>query len=375
MNAFSGSFSATVDLDDAEALLAADHDGALRAASMAGAQVRATAAAVAEGTLDAVRSDSRDYPPRTLIWVSTRGTAATAGSLLAAARGLSARQPLVLAAEAPAWLGSLDVLVIAGDDPGDPALVAAAAAGVRRGARVVVVAPNEGPLRDATAGRAAVLEPRIGVPDEFGLPRYLAAGLAVVDAVEAGGGAQTDLGALADELDAEALRNSAGRELFINPAKILAERIVGREVALAGDCAATLALARHGSAAMLRTGGIAVAATGLAEALGALRAGAASGSADIFHDEQIDGPAAERLRVLALTLAAERTVVAARINGLHEVDVVAAGDVPVAPGGPQEATGREAAPAPTGPDRPEQQLAVLSVRLEMTAAYVRLLRG
>ena len=36
---------APVDIDDPEALLAADHDGALRAASMAGAQVRATAAA------------------------------------------------------------------------------------------------------------------------------------------------------------------------------------------------------------------------------------------------------------------------------------------------------------------------------------------
>lgn len=379
MNAFSGSFSSTVDLDDTEALLAADHDGALRAASMAGAQVRATAAAVAEGALDAVRSDSRDYPPRTLIWVATRGTAATAGSLLSAARGDSAREPLVLAAEAPAWIGSLDVLVVAGDDPGDPALVAAAAAGMRRGARVVVVAPYAGPLRDATAGRAAVLEPRLGVPDEFGLPRYLAAGLAVLDAVDAGpAGTPTDLGALADELDAEALRNSAGRELFTNPAKMLADRIVGRDVALAGDCMATLALARHGSAAMLRIGRTTVAATGLADAVSALRARAAAGSADIFHDEQIDGPAGDRLRVLALALAADRTVVAARISGLSDVDLIGAGDVPLTPGAPEESVG-PAEPVgvggPAGAGPAEQQLAVLAVRLEMAAAYVRLLRG
>jgi len=366
---FSGSSpGATVDLDDTDALLAADHDGALRAASMAGAQVRATAAAIGEGALDGVRSDSRDFPPRTVIWVSTRGAAATAGTLLAAARGDTTRQPLVPAAEAPAWIGSLDVLVVAGDDPGDPALVAAAAAGVRRGARVVVVAPYEGPLRDATAGRAAVLEPRIGVPAEFGLPRYLAAGLAVLDAVDAG--APTDLGALADELDAEALRNSAGRELFTNPAKMLADRIVGRDIALAGDCAATLALARHACAAMLRIGRTAVAATGLADAVVALRDRAAdAGSADIFHDEQIDGPAGDRLRVLALTLAADRTVVAARVSGLDDVDLIGAGDVPVAPG---ETAG---APAPPGPGGVEQQLAVLAVRFEMTAAYVRLIRG
>ena len=62
---------------------------------------------------------------------------------------------------------------------------------------------------------------------------------------------QMDLTALADELDAEALRNSAGRELFTNAAKTLAQRISGRSVVLAGDSAATLALARHGSAAMV----------------------------------------------------------------------------------------------------------------------------
>ncbi|WP_046316250.1 hypothetical protein [Mycobacterium sp. UM_Kg1] len=372
MTAFSGSFS-TVDLDDTEALLAADRDGALWAASMAGAQVRATAAAVDEGVLDGLREQSRSYPPRTIIWLSTRGTAATAGSLLAAARGDSARAPLVLAAETPAWIGALDVLVVAGDDPGDPALVAAAAAGVRRGVQVVVVAPYEGPLRDATAGRVAVLEPRIAVPAEFGLPRYLAAGLAILDALE---GADARAGtALADELDAEALRNSAARELFTNPAKILADRIVGRDVALAGDCAATLALARHGSAAMLGIGRTTVAAAGLADAMNAVRARSAGGhgAADIFHDEQIDGPAGDRLRVLALTLAAERTVVAARINGMHDVDLVAAEDVPLAPGAVEEAAVGTGALSHSG--RAEQELAVLAVRLEMTAAYVRLLRG
>ncbi|MEO6794909.1 MAG: TobH protein [Mycobacterium sp.] len=376
MTAFSGSFSGvTVDLDDTEALLAADHDGALWAASMAGAQVRAVAAAVNEGALDVVRSDGLDYPPRTVIWVSTRGPAATAGTLLAATRGDAARQPLVLAAEAPAWMGALDVLIVAGDDPGDPALVAAAAAGVRRGARVVVAVPYEGPLRDATAGRVAVLEPRISVPAEFGLPRYLAAGLAVLAAVEVGdAGTQTDLNALADHLDAEALRNSAGRAVFTNPAKILADRIVGRDVALAGDCAATLALARHGSAAMLRIGLATVAATGLVDAVSALRARTAAGRdvADIFHDEQIDGPAGDRVLALVLTLAAERTVVAARTSGVSDVDLVGAGDVPRAP---EESVGPVEAPSPTGPGSIEEQLAVLALRLEMAAAYVRLLRG
>jgi hypothetical protein len=368
------SVQATVDLDDTEELLAADRDGVLWAASMAGAQVRATAAAAGEGALDSVRDER---PPRTVVWVSGRGTAATAGTVLAAALGGSTGEPVVLAADAPPWVGALDVLIVAGDDPGDPALVTAAATGVHRGARVVVAAPYEGPLRDSTAGRVAVLEPRVWVPDEFRLPRYLAVGLAVLAAVNPG--MRTDLAELADELDAEALRNSAGRELFTNPAKTLADRIFGHDVALAGDCAATLALARHGSAAALRIGRTVVAATGLADAVVALRAQSAAGTEDIFHDDQIDGPAGDRLRVLALTLAAERTVVAARIGGLDDVDLIGADDDAELSDAEERRFGTAGdVPAEmpaAGPGRAEQQLAVLALRLEMAAAYLRLLRG
>ena len=231
---------AAVDLDDGEGLLAADREGLLRAASMAGAQVRATAAALDEGDLDPLKSDA---PPRTVVWVAGRGNAETAGAMLSATLGASASAPMVVASEVPPWIGALDVLVLAGDDPGDPALVSAAATGVRRGARIAVVAPYEGPLRDATAGRSVSLAPRLRVRDDFGLVRYLAAGLAVVQVVDPG--LRVDLAALADELDAEAFRNSAGRELFTNPAKTLADRMSGRDVVFAGDNAATLALARH----------------------------------------------------------------------------------------------------------------------------------
>ena len=335
-------------------------------------QVRSIAAAVDEGALESLRVDDR---PRSAIWVAGRGTAETAGAMLAATLGGVADEPITVVSEAPPWVGPLDVLIVAGDDPGDPALVGAAATGVRRGARVVVVAPYEGPLRDSTAGRVAVLEPRLRVPDEFGLCRYLAAGLAALQTVDSG--LRIDMALLADELDAEALRNSAGRELFTNPAKTLAARVSDRRVALAGDCAATIALARHGSSVLLRVAHQVVAATGLADAIVALRAtsglGDAPSSVDaLFHDEEIDGPLPERLRVLALTLADERTVVAARVAGLNDIYLVAAEDVPDAPGG-LAASG--ALPASTGAGRPEQQLAILAVRLEMAAVYLRLVRG
>ena len=360
-----------IDLEDAEGLVAADREGLLRAASMAGAHVRSVAAALDEGALDSLRADDR---PRSVIWVAGRGTAETAGAILAATLGRVAEEPIVVVSEAPPWIGPLDVLIAAGDDPGDPALVGAAATGVRRGARVVVVAPYEGPLRDSTAGRVAVLEPRLPVRDEFGLCRHLAAGLAALQTVDSH--VRVDLAALADELDAEALRNSAGRELFTNPAKTLAARVSARRLALAGDFAGTMALARHGSSVLLRVAHQVAAATGLADAVAALRANAELGDSSsvdaLFHDEEIDGPLPERLRVLALTLDDERTVVAARVAGLNDVYLIAAEDVPDAPGG-LAASG--ALPASTGAGRPEQQLAVLAVRLEMAAVYMRLVRG
>jgi hypothetical protein len=181
-----------------------------------------------------------------------------------------------------------------------------------------------------------------------------------------------DLAALADELDAEAFRNSAGRELFTNPAKTLAERMSGRDVVLAGDNAATLALARHGGAVLLRVAHQAVAAVGLADAVVALRGGMSSDSGtgrehSIFHDEQIDGPLPRRLRTFVLTTDDERPVVVARVSGLDDVDVINAEDVP-------EVSEAAVAVEPA-PGREEQQLAILAVRLEMTAVYLRLVRG
>ncbi|KGI67330.1 TobH protein [Mycolicibacterium rufum] len=362
--------TAVVDLDDTDGLLAADRQGLLRAASMAGAHVRATASAVDEGDLEPVRSD---VPPRTVVWVAGRGTAATAGTLLAAVLGGTLSAPIVVATEAPPWIGALDVVIVAGDDPGDPALVTAAATGVRRGARVVVVAPYDGPLRDATAGRSVALPPRLPVPEDFALGRYLAAGLAALEAIAPG--MRVDLAAMADELDAEAFRNSAARELFTNPAKELTQRMLDRDVVFAGDTPATLTLARHACTVMLRVAQQTVAAVGLADVLVALgqgwgRAGAGASERSIFHDDEIDGPLPQRPRTLVLTSDADRPAVSARLRGFDDVSVVNANDVPDTGG--EEAPGSTAMP---GVSRPEQQLALMAVRLEMAAVYQRLIRG
>ena len=105
----------------------------------------------------------------------------------------------------------------------------------------------------------------------------------------------------------------------------------------------------------------------VADALAALRTGPGSEVIDpteaLFHDEEIDGPLTDRLRILVLALDAERSVVASRIAGFDDVDLVGAEDVP------------DGGPARPGTQRAEQQLAILAVRLEMAAVYLRLVRG
>jgi len=65
-------------------------------------------------------------------------------------------------------------------------------------------------------------------------------------------------------------------------------------------------------------------------------------------------------------------VVAARVAGLNDVYLVAADDVPELPDALGGATGLS---VPAAAASAEQQLAVLAVRLEMAAVYLRLVRG
>ena len=89
----------------------------------------------------------------------------------------------------------------------------------------------------------------------------------------------------------------------------------------------------------------------------------------LFHDEQFDGPSPQRMRVLVLALAAERPLVAAKVAGMSDVDLVGVQDVP-----DMLDSGESAGEVLAG-GRPEQQLAMLAVRLEMAAVYLRLTRG
>ncbi|QCQ92002.1 tobH protein [Rhodococcus sp. SGAir0479] len=371
--------SSLLDLDDVDALLAADVEGSLRFAALGGAQIRATQAAVDEGELARLHG----LQPRSVVLVTGVGAAARAADLLIATVGGRIGIPLVETTVTPLWVGPLDVVVVAGDDAGDPRLVESVDRALRRGAEVVVAAPDEGPLRAAGAGRAHALPPRVTVPDHNALLRYLAAFLAVLVAIEsgrAGAAAYPDLGRLADALDDEALRDHPRNEVFHNPAKSLAARMQGRRVVLAGATRATTHLARHAGDVLLRTGAAVAAAADLAEVIaGVPRFAAATPlSADydpFFHDEQLDGPAPGMpLRVFVLASDADRPLAERRAAVLADADVVVAASVQAGPPGPAGPVD-PAQPTPVGAVGEIEQTAVLVCRLEMSAAYLRLIGG
>lgn len=374
-----------LDLDDAASLEAADSGGALRSAASGGAQVRATAAAVEEDML--TRLDG--LQPRSLLLVSGAGRATRAAGLLIAALGDRAGLPVVPVTAVPPWVGPLDVVLVSGDDPADPRLIDAVDRAQRRGAEVIVAAPAEGPLRAVTAGRSAVLEPRVRVLDHNRLLRFLAVGIAVLRAIDPGrsGAVLPELGELADVLDAEALRDGPQHEVFHNPAKTLATRMQERRVVLTGDSAAATELAAHAAEVLLQSAGRVAAAVDLTVAVAALPRMMAATTASapdydpLFHDDQLDGPPpVDRLRVFLLSadtdeVAARRKLAVFATSGAVDADLVNADTDPT-----EDPAGARPSEQPSdetingrGRGGDLQRLAVLALRLEMAAAYLRLL--
>jgi hypothetical protein len=285
-------------LDDPDRLAAADTEGALRACAMAGAQVRSTSEAVRDA---GIAESWRGVRPRALVLLDRPGFSLAVNRLLTALLGPSCPLPLVRAEVVPAWVGPLDAVFAHSDDPGDTGLAESVDRAARRGARVLLAAPDEGPVGAAAAGVATLVPPRVPVPAGFGYPRALAAGLAMLDAL-ALYAATPDT--LADALDAEAGRCGVAVESFVNPAKSLALRLADRRPLLWGLDPAGAAVAEH-AAAVLAGRAAAIArhgpyAQGLTEV--ALHRAAADAAAErgIFADPYEDAPASAPPRVFLL---------------------------------------------------------------------------
>lgn len=359
------------DLDDPAGLIAADVGGHLRAAALAGAQVRAVATAVDEGALDELDS----VTPRAVVVVCGAGPAAAAAGFVEALTAGRLDVPLVRSTELPPWVGALDVVVVCGFDAGDLVLARAVATAARRGATTVVVVPMEGPVAEAAAGRTVDLSPRLRVPERFGFVGVAAALLAVLGRLagtdRAAAPGEGFLFRLAETLDDEAVRGAPDRGIDSNPAKRLAARMTGRRVALTADTAAGLAVAEHAASQALTLGGQVVAAVGLADVelavpeLAAAPSGGALGTDPVdplFHDPFLDGPAAQTpLRVLVLTAEERAPMVRARLRALPDVDAL-----------PVDEDAEPRSPESEGPRADALDLLALAVRFDLASVYRRL---
>ncbi|MEQ3550727.1 hypothetical protein WIS52_09615 [Pseudonocardia nematodicida] len=292
-------------LADPESLAARDTTGVLRAAATAGAQVRSATHACREAGLERLRG----HRPRALVLLRRPGVSGAVADLVTALLGDRCPVPVVQAERVPGWIGPLDVVVAHTADPADAELAESVAVAVRRGAEVVLSAPDAGPVAQAGAGRARLVEPRIPLPEGLGFAQALAVVLTTVMELELispvpGGG---DLDALADALDAEAERSQPGHEPFVNPAKSLALRLAERTPLLWGADAAATAVAGHGASALAAHAGVVAHAADLGQAgtLPGLRLAVdlSERESDIFRDPFDDpepGAAAPPVRLVLL---------------------------------------------------------------------------
>ncbi|GDY31309.1 SIS domain-containing protein [Gandjariella thermophila] len=343
-------------LDDPARLTDHDAGGLLRAGASAGAQVRATAEAATEAGLAGLL----DVRPRALVLLTRPGVSSEVAGLLAALLGASCPVPLVVADAAPTWVGALDVVVAHTEDPGDDVLAESVDRASRRGARVVLTAPEEGPVAAAAAGRAALLPSRVPVPPGFSFPRAFTAALLVVHGLDL---LRTDTDVLADELDVESERDHPVHESFVNPAKSIALRLAERTPLLWGLDPVATAVAHRAAAALAGFAGVVCDAASYAQAMtrsGLYRAVVrqATSGADIFADpdEEPSGGSVLRVQLLAVRQGPEvQAAKRAASDALPGADLMEPAE---------EVSGGDAVCA-----------AMLALRFELAALYLGLAAG
>ncbi|GLZ38485.1 SIS domain-containing protein [Actinokineospora sp. NBRC 105648] len=342
-------------LDDSARLGEADSDGLLRAAAMAGAQVRATADAAREAGLDRLEG----LRPRAVVLVTRPGLGPAVSRLLAELLLPACPVPLVVTDQVPTWVGALDVVLAHTDDPGDVVLAESVDRAGRFGAGIVLSAPADGPVAAAAAGKAVLITPRVQVRPGFSFAKALTSGLLALRTL---GLVKVDTDLLADELDREAERSHPQHESFVNPAKALALRLAERTPLLWGLDHVATSVGRHAAQVLATHTDLVSDVAGYPQAMSrtALHRAAvrASSGGDIFADpDDFDSPAVQPPRVLLLAVRSTpgdpaRRLAAETLPGADVVDIA------------EEITAQE----PT-------RAAVLALRFELAALYLGLAAG
>lgn len=292
-------------LDDPDALGAADPGGMLRAAATAGAQVRESAALAAEANLTSLADEGR---PRAVV-IAGVGTAARTGDILATVAGSRSPVPVLAhrSAGVPGWVSAADVVIAVSASGRSPEAIHVADAAARRGARLVAIgAPNSELQSLAERARAPFIPVPRRAPARASLwaltvPVLLAArALGLIKVNEA------DLAETATRLDADADQCKPAADSFVNPAKMLAQDLVGSIPVVWGSSPLATVAARRFADVLSANARYPVVAGGLGEAgrgrvglLDGVFGGLVESTRDIFADPT-DEPDPTRLRLVVL---------------------------------------------------------------------------
>ncbi|MGW2376934.1 SIS domain-containing protein [Kitasatospora sp. NPDC001683] len=329
-------------LDDPAALQRADHDRALLALAGAGARVRTALRQADAAGLDRLRPDGR---PRAVL-VAGHGSALTAAEILAALAGsatLVAPLPPTEAAapradragvppaftaglgwQLPGWAGPLDLLVVSSTDGGERGLISLAEQAYARGCSIVVTAPAGSPLAEAALqvralplpyvaavlpdeapSAAPATEPDLPAEDPAALWSHLTPLLALAQKLGLTQLPYDALPAVADLLDATAVRCRPDAAAYTNPAKGLAARLAGTVPLLWAEGPIAGAAAARFAAQLADRAGRPALAGSLPQVLTAHRGmftgqlGAGADPDDFFRD-RVEEPDPLHLQVLLL---------------------------------------------------------------------------
>lgn len=328
-------------LDDPAALQRADRDRSLLALAGAGARVRTALREASAAGLDRLNPDGR---PRAVL-VAGHGSALTAGEILAALAGNAslvvplppteasapradrAGAPPAFTAglgwQLPGWAGPLDLLVISSADGGEKGLIGLAEQAYARGCALVVTAPAGSPLAEAalqvralplpyvTAAQpdegapAPAAEPDLPAEDPAALWSHLTPMLALAQKIGLTQLPYDALPAVADLLDATAVRCRPDAAAYTNPAKGLAARLAGTVPLLWAEGPIAGAAAARFAAQLAERAGRPALSGPLPQVLTAHRGmftgqlGAGADPDDFFRD-RVDEPDPLHLQVLLL---------------------------------------------------------------------------
>lgn len=268
-------------LDDEVALGTADLR--LRTLAESGARVRREAVGATEALSRAV-AQIADQRPRAVI------AAGPDSRLLRAVLEPWCPVPFVAwpAPGLPGWAGSLDLVVVLAPEGSDPGTASAVAEASRRGCQLVVACPPESLVAEHATGRWTTILPTASA-DQLAIAVVM---LTFLHQVELGPRATAD--SVAAALDAVAIECSPGRDISINPAKMLAITLADANPILWGGSVLAARAARRVAESIRRTSGR-TALAGDAEHL--LPVVEAARPRDVFADPVADG-ASDRRPVL-----------------------------------------------------------------------------